>query len=124
MPLGHWPPATTCPIKPITSFSRSRLFSVWPGRSHVRVFARHRRVKDVTLTAYASHPASLRPRPDIHVQPFDRFDEILYLVENASDLTLTDWRPLLRPCSKEERPTTSMPAPSAPAQSGCHGRCK
>jgi hypothetical protein len=33
---------------------------------------------------------SLRPSRDIRISAFDRFDEILYLVENAPDLTLTD----------------------------------
>jgi hypothetical protein len=34
-----------------------------------------------------------------HVSAFDRFDEILYLVEKAADLTLTDSRPLPHPIS-------------------------
>jgi hypothetical protein len=33
---------------------------------------------------------SLRPGRYVPVSAFDRFDEILYLVENASDLTLPD----------------------------------
>jgi hypothetical protein len=52
--------------------------------------ARHRRVKGATSTATLRHPASLRPSLHIHVQSFDRFDEILYLVEKAPDLTLAD----------------------------------
>jgi hypothetical protein len=50
-----------------------------------------RRVRGVTLTATLRHPASLRPSRAIHISAFDRFDEILYLVENAADLTLTDF---------------------------------
>ena|SRR5258708_766423 len=42
---------------------------------------------------------SLRPSQHIHVQSFGRFDEILYLVEKTSALTLTDCRPLPHPCS-------------------------
>jgi hypothetical protein len=42
----------------------------------------------VTSTATLLHPASLRPRLHIRVQSFGRFDEILYLLEKASDLTL------------------------------------
>jgi hypothetical protein len=34
---------------------------------------------------------SLRPRLHIHVQSFGRFDEILYLIEKTSDLTLPDF---------------------------------
>ena len=44
----------------------------------------------MTLTATLRHPASLRPCPGIHVRSFGRSDEILYLVEKASDLTLPD----------------------------------
>jgi hypothetical protein len=40
---------------------------------------------------------SLRPCRTLHSPAFDRFDEILYLVEKASDLTLTDFRPLPPP---------------------------
>jgi hypothetical protein len=54
------------------------------------VFARHRRLRGVTLTATLRHPASLRPSPQFPLRAFDRFDETLYLVEEASDLTLTD----------------------------------
>jgi hypothetical protein len=56
----------------------------------------------VTLTATLRHPASLRPSPHIHVQSFGRFDEILYLVEKTSALTLPDCRPLPHPCGKSE----------------------
>jgi hypothetical protein len=31
-------------------------FFVWPGRSHVRVFARHRRVRGVTPTRLSDSP--------------------------------------------------------------------
>jgi hypothetical protein len=61
--------------------------------------ARRRRVRRASPTATLWHPASLRPCPDIHVRSFDRFAEIPYLVEKASDLTLPDFRPLLLPCS-------------------------
>ena len=44
----------------------------------------------MTLTAYASHPASLRPGLHIHVQSFGRSDEIQNLVGQASALTLPD----------------------------------
>ncbi len=40
---------------------------------------------------YASAPASLQPCPTFHSPEFDRVDEILYLVENTSDVTLTDF---------------------------------
>ena len=39
-------------------------------------------------SSHATHPASLRPGRAIHVSAFGRFDEILYLVEKTSDLTL------------------------------------
>lgn len=41
---------------------------------------------------YASAPASLRPSRTLRSPAFDRFDEILYLVENAPDLALTEFR--------------------------------
>jgi len=43
-----------------------------------------------TPTATLGHPASLRASLFIRVQSFGRFDEILYLVEKAPDLTLPD----------------------------------
>jgi len=49
-----------------------------------------RRVSDATLTATLRHPASLRPCRTIHSPAFSRSDEILYLVEKDSDLTLPD----------------------------------
>jgi hypothetical protein len=42
-------------------------------------------------TATLRHLASLRPSRALHVSAFDRFDEILYLVEKAPDLTLPDF---------------------------------
>ncbi len=45
-------------------------------------------------------PASLRPCQTIHSPAFGRSDEILYLVEEASDLTLPDFRPLPHPVAK------------------------
>jgi hypothetical protein len=51
------------------------------------------------------YPAPLRPCLHIHVQSFGRFDEILYLVEKTSVLTLTDSRPLPLPCGKSIQTT-------------------
>ena len=66
------------------------VFSV--GRAvRAPALARRRRVKGVTPTATLRHPASLRPSLHIPVQSFGRFDEILYLVEKISALTLPDF---------------------------------
>jgi hypothetical protein len=90
-------------------------FSVWPGCSGryaslsccakdrpvppctgVRRHAAHpyprpaRRVRGATLTATLWRHTSLRPCRTIHSPAFGRFDEILYLLENPSDLTLPD----------------------------------
>ena len=43
------------------------------------------------LRRCASWSASLRPCPDIHARSFVRFDEISYLIEKSSDLTLPDF---------------------------------
>jgi hypothetical protein len=59
------------------------------GLTHA--LARQRRVRRASPTATLRHPASLRPCPHIRVRAFDRFDEILYLVEKTSDLTLPDF---------------------------------
>jgi hypothetical protein len=69
-----------------------KLFSILrlAGPFALSVLARRRRVRGATPTAPA--PASLRPGRYIHVPAFDRFDESLTLVENASDLTLTGSR--------------------------------
>jgi hypothetical protein len=59
----------------------------------------------VTSTATLRLLPSLRPGRAIHVSAFGRFDEILYLVEKASALTLrisneAFFDPLRRPCRK------------------------
>jgi hypothetical protein len=59
--------------------------------SQIHVFGRHRRVRRAGPTATLRHPASLRPGRYVRVPAFDRFDEILYLVEKTSDLTLPDF---------------------------------
>jgi len=46
--------------------SREGLFSVWPGCSHVRVFARHRRVKGATSTRLPESRAAARSIPLLH----------------------------------------------------------
>jgi hypothetical protein len=63
-------PLTVRPQHPVLAFAGVRL---------TPALARHRRLRRASPTA--TH---------FHVPAFDRFDEILYLVENSSDLTLTD----------------------------------
>ncbi len=55
--------------------------------------AGQRRARRASPPATLRHPASLRPSPHILVRPFGRFDEITYLVEKTSDLTLPVSRP-------------------------------
>jgi hypothetical protein len=55
--------------------------------------ARHRRVRRASPTATLRLLPSLRPCRYIRVSAFDRFDEILDLVEKTSDLTLSDLGP-------------------------------
>jgi hypothetical protein len=55
---------------------------------------------------------------------FSRFDEILYLVEKASDLTLPDaMRPLLRPCSNRASPYAAATVRSCVPFSLSFGHC-
>ncbi len=57
-----------------------RIFSVW---SPVAAF--------VACNFTLALAGRRRPSPHIHLRSFGRFDEILYLVENASALTLPDF---------------------------------
>jgi hypothetical protein len=84
-------------------FFVSWAFFVLSSSSGFPSLARRQQLRGVTLTATLRHPASLRPSPHIHVQSFGRFDEILYLVEKTSALTLTDCRPLPLPVANEPR---------------------
>ena len=71
-----------------SAFKRS---SVWPGHSHIHVFARRRRARRASPAADASPSmVSLRPCRTFRGPAFDRVDATLSRVDNTPDLTLPD----------------------------------
>jgi hypothetical protein len=59
------------------------IFFVWPGRSHVRMFARHRRAKGVALTRL---PDLGRRRPSIRCDILSQVRSIFTAPSRARDI--------------------------------------